>query len=166
MPRLTSLSRLRILVAHLGEVSQPQWWASAFTTEAGLDFSKYNFTRSHVSAAIAGATLAARAVHDDRIGRQSTRHLFRFDGGLERAVHRKILEADQDELAKLISSPDIAMEELRNLAKQTVEAPEGPVQVGRLGEEERERAVVDLAAHYLNGFESGRLVFPYFASAK
>ena len=163
---LSPLAQLRVLVAHLGEMSRPAWWNSEFTTPAGLDFSRYNFTRSHVSAAVAGATVAARSMHDERIGRKGTRHLFRLDAGLERAIHREILEADQDELAGMIESADVALANLRSLAQQTVDAPDGPVQVGRLGEEERARAVVDLAAHYLSGFESGRVVLPYFAGSK
>ncbi|MFW5776645.1 MAG: BrxE family protein [Spirochaetota bacterium] len=162
--QLGSVARLRVLVAHLGESSQPPWWQTSFTTEAGLDFSTYNFTRSHVSAAIAGATLAARKVHDDRIGRKGTRHLFRFDGGLERAVHREILEADQQQLAALIASRDAAIAELERIATQTVDAPEGPIQIGKLGEEESESGAVELAAHYLSAFTSGRQVFPYFAN--
>ena len=163
MPKLSPLSALRVLVSHLGEVSSPKWWDSVFTTNAGLDFSKYTFTRSHVSAAIASAGVEARRVHDERIGRKGTRHLFRFDGGLERAIHREILEADQQYLNELIRSPETALDNLRALAEQTVDAPDGPVQIGRFGDEEQERAAVDLAAHYLSGFETGRLVFPYFA---
>jgi len=159
-----SLARLRVLLAYLGQVSAPPWWTTTFTTEAGLDFSTYNFARSHVSAAIAGATFAARKIHDDRIGRKGTRHLFRFDGGLERAIHREILEADQRQLASLIASKETAMAELERLATQTVDAPEGPIQIGKLGQEESEAGALELAAHYLSGFASGRQVFPYFAN--
>jgi hypothetical protein len=163
---LGSLARLRVLLAYLGEASDPPWWSTSFTTAAGLDFSTYNFTRSPVSASIAGSVVAARKVHDDRIGRKGTRHLFRFDGGLERAVHREVLEADQEELAGLISSRETAMEGLERLATQTVDAPEGPIQVGRLGDEESESGVVELAAHYLSAFTSGRQVYPYFADRR
>lgn len=162
--QLGSLARLRVLVAHFGEAAIPSWWSTSFTSEAGLDFSTYNFARSQVSAAIAGATFAARKVHDDRIGRKGTRHLFRFDGGLERAVHREILEADQQQLAELIGSWDTAIVELERIATQTVDAPEGPIQIGKLGEEESESGAVELAAHYLSAFTSGRRVFPYFAN--
>ena len=121
--KLSPLAQLRVLVAHLGETGSPPWWNTEFTTPAGLDFSQYNFTRSHVSAAVSGATVAARAMHDERIGRKGTRHLFRFDAGLERAVHREILEADQSELEKLVESAEMAMDNLRRLALQTVDAP-------------------------------------------
>ena len=163
---VSPLAQLRVLVAYLGETVNPVWWGSQFTTEAGLDFSKINFPRCHVSAAVAGVTVVARRIHDDRIGRKGTRHLFRFAGGLERAIHREILEADQDALGRLIESKEEAMNALSGLAQQTVDAPEGPVQVGRLGDEERETAISDLAAHYLNGFNTGRRVFPYFAGER
>jgi hypothetical protein len=160
---LSSLARLRVLVAYLGETATVPWWSTTFATEAGLDFATYNFTHSHVSGAIAGATLAARKVHDDRIGRKGTRHLFRFDGGLERAVHREILEADQRQLAGLIANRETAVAELELIATQTVVAPEGPIQIGRLGQEESESGAVELAAHYLSAVTLGRQVYPYFA---
>lgn len=166
MLELGKLSHLRVLVACLGEQSDPPWWRSGFTGDAGLDFARYNFVRSHASAAVSGAVVAARHVHDERIGRTGVRHLFRLDAGLERAVHREILEADQDELRVLIADPFAVADALRAFATQTVVAPEGPVQIGRLGEEEHEEAVVDLAAHYLSGFTTGRIVLPYFASVR
>lgn len=163
---LSPLAQLRITVAYLGESGPSPWWPSQFTTPAGLEFSRFNFAGTYVSAAISGATLAARMVHDDRIGRKGTRHLFRFDAGLERAVHREILEANQEVLAGLIESRQSALERLQALAEQTVDAPEGPVQVGWLGEEEKDRAVADLAAQYLCGFRKGYLVLPYFAARR
>ena len=166
MANLSKLALLRVIVAYLGEHAVPPWWASTFTHESGLDFSRYNFVRSHVSAAVAGAVVVARGVHDHRIGRRGIRHLFRFDAGLERAIHRQILEAERDQLAALIGNQNLALDQLGTLATQTVQAPEGPVQVGHLGEEEGEPALVDLAAHYLDGFENGKLVLPYFAGGK
>lgn len=163
---MPNLARLRVVVANLGEASLPPWWQTQFTTPVGLDFSTYNFVHSHVSAAINGAAVAARSIHDERIGRKGTRHLFRFDGGLERAVHRHILEADQGELEAMIRDRDSAMTVLAGLCRQRVDAPEGPVQIGILGKEEEDEAVAELAAHYLSGFESGRPVFPYFAQSK
>jgi hypothetical protein len=163
---LNPLTQLRIAVAYLGESGPSPWWQSQFTSLAGLEFSQFNFSSTHVSAAIAGATLAARRIHDDRIGRKGTRHLFRFDPGLERAVHREILEADQQALARSIESRESALELLQTLAVQTVDAPEGPVQVGLLGEEDTDRAVVDLAAHYLCGFLKEYQVLPYFTARR
>ncbi len=160
---LSPLTQLRIAVAYLGESGPSPWWQSQFTSPAGLEFSRFNFLGTYISAAVSGSTLAARRVHDDRIGRKGTRHLFRFDAGMERAVHREILEADQQTLAGFIESRKSALEWLQSLAGQTVDAPEGPVQVGWLGEEEQERAIADLAAHYLCGFQKGYIVLPYFA---
>jgi len=160
----SKLVELRIIIAYLGENSQPAWWSSQFTTPAGLEFSRFNFAETYVSASVSGVTQVARTIHDDRIGRKGTRHLFRFDAGLEREVHREILEADQKVLAELIESREVALGRLQELAGQTVDAPEGPIQVGWLGEEEKERAVTDMAAQYLCGFRKGCLVLPYFAA--
>ena len=163
---VSALAQLRILVAYLGETSTPPWWLTRFTTPAGVEFSRFNFSNTYVAAAISGTTLAARAVHDDRIGRKGTRHLFRFDAAMERVIHREILEANQTVLAELIKDRESALKRLLELARQTVDAPEGPVQVGWLGEEEKEHALSDLAAHYLCGFLKGYLVLPYFAARR
>lgn len=164
--KISSLAQLRIIVAYLGESSTPPYWLSQFLFPTGIEFSRFSFSSTPVSAAISGATLAARTIHDERIGKKGTRHLFRFDAGLERAVHREILEANQDQLDALINSRESALAKLRALAGQTVDAPEGPVQVGWFGEEEKEGAVLDLAAHYLCGFQKSRMILPYFAQKR
>jgi hypothetical protein len=85
---------------------------------------------------------------------------------MERVIHREILEANQTVLAELIKNRDSALKRLHALTRQTVDAPEGPVQMGWLGEEEKEHAISDLAAHYLCGFLKGYLVLPYFAARR
>lgn len=164
--QLSPLARLRVLVAHLGESTPQPWWPTQFTTYAGLEFAKQSFPRSWASAAINGASRAALEIHDERIGRTGTRHLFRFDGGLERQVHSEILHAEQKEVAALIADLDTAMANLNALVEQTVTVAPGPVQVGKLGQETAEDVVSDIAAHYLDGFEKGVLVFPYFAGGQ
>ena len=160
---LSELAKLRILVAHLGEHTNPPWWSTQFTTHAGLTFSRQNFPRTWASAAISGAVHAAQAVHDERIGKQGTRHLFRFAGGLEREIHSEILHGDQEEVAGLVTDSETALQNLRGLVRQTVSAAPGPVQVGKLGAEDDPDIVGDIAAHYLDAFERGEQVFPYLA---
>lgn len=163
MQELSALATMRILVAYLGETAPQPWWPSEFTTEAGLEFSRQNFPRTWASAAVNGAVRDAQAFHDARIGKQGTRHLFRFDGGLEREIHGEILHADQDAVAHLISSRNAALEALRRLVTQTVSAPAGPIQVGERGGELCSEVIADIAAHYLDGFERDEVVLPYLA---
>lgn len=163
---LSQLAQLRILVACLGESGDAPWWPTQFTTAAGLEFLQGVFPKSWASAAIGGTVSAAREVHDERIGRSGTHHLFRFEGGLERDIHREILLADQDAIAGFISEREKALAALRGLARQTVAASPGPVQVGRLGRERCPDAVSDMAAHYLDAFSQGEPVYPYFGEVR
>lgn len=160
---LNSLSTLRVLVAHLAETASDPWWSTQFTTEAGLEFMRQSFPRTWAAAAVGGAVREAQGVHDQRIGKQGTRHLFRFDGGLERQIHAEILHADQDAVAALIHDRQASLSHLRSLVTQTVEAAPGPVQVGSLGDENSAATIADMAAHYLDGFERREPVFPYLA---
>ena len=163
---LSQLAQLRILVAYLGESGDAPWWPTQFTTAAGFEFMQGVFSKSWASAAIGGTVSAAREVHDERIGRSGTHHLFRFDGGLERDIHREILLADQDAIAEFISDREKALDVLRGLVGQTVAASPGPVQVGQIGRERSSDAVSDMAAHYLDAFTRGVLVYPYFGEAR
>lgn len=163
---LSPISTLRVLVAYLGESATPPWWPTQFTATPGFAFLKDQLPRSWASGAVAGAVRAAREVHDQRIGKASTRHLFRFDGGLERTVRHEILHADQEAVRALVLDRETALESLRALSTQTLTAAPGPVQVGHLGQELSADAVADLAAHYLYGFRADAPIFPYFAGAR
>lgn len=160
------LLTLRIIVVYLGESAPEPWWPTQFITEAGLDFFRGILPKTSVAAAVNGAVRAAQEVHDERIGRVAVRHLFRFDGGLERDLHRQILHAPEDRIRALVGDRHTALSALRNLVSQTVAAAPGPVQIGRLGQETAPDAVADLAAHYYDAFTNERLVYPYFAEAR
>lgn len=163
---LSALAYLRVLVAYLGESAPQPWWHTQFLTEAGLDFFRGVFPKSSASAAVNGAVRAAQEVHDERIGRIGVRHLFRFDGGLERDLHREILHAPAEQIIALVTDRETALATLKKLVVQTVTAAPGPVQIGRLGQETAPDAVADLAAHYYDGFTNDRLIYPYFAEVR
>ncbi len=170
--KLSTLAALRVLVACLGESvgrTEPArggWWQTQFTTQAGLQFARQIFPRSWASGAVGGAARAAREIHDERIGRKGTRHLFRFDDGLERRIHHEILHADQSSVADLIQDKDTAMKYLESIVKQSVSAAPGPVQVGELGQELDGEIISDMAAHYFDAFNKKIEVFPYFAGSR
>ncbi len=166
MHEWSHLAILRILVAYLGESAPQPWWSTQFLTEAGLDFFRGVFPKSSVSAAVNGAVRAAQEVHDERIGRIGVRHLFRFDGGLERDLHREILHAPPDKIMSLVTDRESALTALKKLVPQTVTAAPGPVQIGRFGQETAPDAVADLAAHYYDAFTNDRLIYPYFAEGR
>lgn len=166
MREISPLAQLRIIVAYLGESSPKPWWPTEFLTEAGLDFFRGVFPKTAVSAAVNGAVRGAQEVHDERIGRIGVRHLFRFDGGLERDLHREILHAPPEGVVALVSDREAALAALKKLVVQTVSAAPGPVQIGRFGQETAPDAVTDLAAHYYDAFTNHRLVYPYFAEVR
>lgn len=166
MFNLSRLSVLRTLIAYLGEAAPQPWWPTQFLTEAGLDFFRGVFPKTSVSAAVNGAVRSAQEVHDERIGRIGVRHLFRFDGGLERDLHREILHAPPEQIVALVTDRETALATLKNLVVQTVSAAPGPVQIGRFGQETAPDAVADLAAHYYDAFTNDRLIYPYFAEVR
>lgn len=166
MKELSALAQLRIITAYLGESAPQPWWPTQFLTEAGLDFFRGVFPKTSASAAVNGAGRAAQEVHDERIGRIGVRHLFRFDGGLERDLHREILHAPPEQIVVLVSDQETALTALKKLVVQTVSAAPGPVQIGRFGQETAPDAVADLAAHYYDAFTNERLIYPYFAEAR
>lgn len=163
---ISPLSSLRIVIAYIGETTSPPWWSTQFLSEAGVDFFRGVFPRTSLAAAVHGAVRAAQEVHDERIGRVGVRHLFRFDGGLERDLHREILHAPREDIEPLVTNPQTALAALKNMVGQTVSVAPGPVQIGRIGEETDQTAVADMAAHYYDAFLTGKIVYPYFAEVR
>ena len=162
---LKDLAVLRLLVVHLGETVEPAWWTTSFTSAEGLEVCRQTFPRSWVSAAVGGASRAACEVHDTRIGRNRASHLFRFGGGLERQLHRELLQADQDELAGLLESKDSVLEHLKALNRSGESEPgtKGPVEVKRSKNAFGETELSSIARAYYEGFLRNEPVFPYFS---
>jgi hypothetical protein len=161
-----ALVRLRLAVAVLGEERHAGWWRSHFLSEAGLDSLEYNFPRSPLTAGFTATCLAAKRLHDERIGRTGVTHLFRLDPDLEIRVQRTA-SLDSGALLKGFSlDRESAMEELALLAGDEIDSPEGPVQVGLLDEAATDRGLAEMARHYHAGFRLGLRVYPYFATRR
>jgi hypothetical protein len=159
----TSLCKLRLAVAFLGQRSEQHWWDTEFLSGMGLQLLAYNFPRHPLVAGFTSTCQAAKRVHDDRIGRRATYHLFRLPAERESEVHRIAAEDGGRWLAEMPLDRDGAMEVLRQVAVETVDAPEGPVQVGEFRDIHTIRGVEELAKHYLSAFERGVMTLPYFA---
>ncbi len=71
-------AKLRALVAYLGESASPKWWDTAYLNDVGKKYLIINFPRTSLAAGVNGAGLAAKRLHDERIGRTRVYHLFRF----------------------------------------------------------------------------------------
>ena len=159
---IQSFVQLRFIVGFLGEKEQCGWWDTAFLGSTGLRFSEINFPRSAVAAAGTSVVEAARRLHDSRIGKGGVFHLFRLPPAIEESVHRGLMQVDAEQVKQTITSRDTALAALREFAGETVDAPEGPVQVGSVKGILTAKAVEEVAKHYLDAFENDKMTFPYF----
>jgi hypothetical protein len=157
---------LRLAVGWLGQSGQAGWWRSSFLTETGLAFGAYNFARAPRLAAFSATSAAAKRIHDDRIGRSRTFHLFRLRLEDEIRIHRAAAEDAGALFGGLKFSSNELMQMIEQTAGETIDAPVGPVQVGALGEAFSREALNELAKHYLSAFRQGAECFPYFAGGR
>lgn len=159
---IAKLLQLRILVGYLGEKDQFNWWDTAFLNRTGQKFLEVNFPRSAFAAGVHSVTEAAKRLHDTRIGRGRVFHLFRLPAISEEKVHLELMNADPASLLVDIETRENALAALNRLASSTLDAPEGPVQVGTLRRLLSEFAIEEMAKHYFDAFSSGKQTFPYF----
>jgi hypothetical protein len=161
---IEDLVRLRFAVCLLGQKSGASWWGCDFLSDAGLVTLEYNFSRSPFGAGFEATCMAAKRLHDNRIGKTGVTHLFRLDPGLEvllKQLKGSGLAGIHDSLG---ADQRALMKELARLGGMEIDSPEGPVQVGTIAEAGTERGIAQLARHYHAGFRLGLQVFPYFAS--
>lgn len=159
----TQFALLRLAVGWLGQSGQAGWWRSSFLSETGLAFGAYNFARAPRLAAFSATSAAAKRVHDDRIGKSRTFHLFRLRLEDEIRVHRAAAEDAGALFEPLKFSSAELMQFIEQTAGETIDAPVGPVQVGALDHAFTQQALRELAKHYLSAFRQGTECFPFFA---
>lgn len=155
---LASLARLRSLVAFLGSKKNLAWWDCSFMDETGIKFLANSFPRTASAAALESTTEAAQRVHDGALGRIGCYHLFRLPVQIEDRLH------DAEASDHPLPSRDEAMAELAGLAEASIDAPEGPVQVGVERKLLTETSIRELAAHYHSAFSKGLRCYPYFSA--
>lgn len=160
------LIQLRLSVAVLGQGNQAGWWDCRFLGEAGLESLDYNFPKAPLAAAFTATCLAAKRLHDGRIGRTGVTHLFRFDSDLERRVEQSATRNAGEVLRGMPIDRDTAMTALTRLGGDEIDSPEGPVQIGTLEQVATQRGISEMARHYHAGFRLGLRIFPYFASRR
>jgi hypothetical protein len=157
------LLRLRVAVGGLGQAGSHGWWPCSYLDPTGLDTLAYNFPRAPRAAGFAATSLAAKKLHDDRIGQTGVTHLFRLEPDLEIQVQRA---ATEDRLAAIDLDPAALMRDLVRMADHEIDTPEGPVQVGFTADVDSPEALASMARHYQAGFRLGIRVFPYLASRR
>ncbi len=163
---ISHLVFLRFAVGLLGQKGHGRWWDCDFLSEAGLDSLDYNFSRAPLAAGYTATCMAAKRLHDDRIGRTGVTHLFRLDPDLEMLVQRAATSNDAGNLHSFPFDAELLKSELAVLAEEEIDSPEGPVQVGILEHAGTQRGVMELARHYHAAFRLGYRIFPYFAAKR
>ncbi len=159
---IEKIAQIRVLVAYLGEKEQYFWWETSFLGEIGIEYLKLNFPRTAFLAGVTSVTEAASKLHNERIGKGMVYHLFRLPFNIEERIH-EILRYMKDEKAKqLISAKEDSLEILKGFIDSTVDAPEGPVQIGTTPNIISEFSVGELSKHYANAFQEDKKTFPYF----
>lgn len=156
---------LRSLVGYLGEKSQCNWWDTNFLSPVGLQYLAINFPRSSFVAGVTSVSEAARRLHDGRIGKGGVYHLFRMPLSLEESIHNTMMGVDSAGLISDFKDHETALKKLKSFIDSTVDASEGPVQVGTEKQIQKEFAISELAKHYLDAFSNNKQVLPYFSAA-
>ena len=93
-------------------------------------------------------------------------HLFRLPQASERAIDDALREwevAAQETQRQRLASPEGPIAILREMATLSKETGlEGPINCGDVSQLNELPVIKGLAARYLQGFEEGRKVFPFF----
>ena len=153
---------LRSLVGYLGEKSQYNWWDTNFLSPTGLQFLNIIFPRSAFAAGCNSVSEAAKRLHDERIGRRGVYHLFRFTVTIEESIHNQLRSTDPEVVLLHLKDKQVALTKLREFSQSTIDAPHGPVQVGKANNMLSKFAIEELAKHYYDVFSNGKMCFPYF----
>lgn len=164
--QIAAIIRLRLVVGVLGQRSRCRWWDCDFLSPSGLEALDYNFPRAPLRAAFTATCLAAKRLHDERIGRTGVTHLFRLDPDLEILVQRAGSDALQGLQGLCGQEGPTLMAELAEMAGEEIDSPEGPVQVGVLKDAYSPAGLAQLARHYHAGFRLNLHIFPYFAAKR
>lgn len=158
-------AKVRMAVAFLGEAGLHDWWSSSFLSPNGLAVAAYNFPRAAKLAALNAASMAAKRLHDDRIGRRQCVHLFRLASTDEMLVQQAIKVNECALLSSMPSRRADAMAMLESEGGEFITVDPGPVQVGVVTEAFTEASLVELSKHYVAAFRQDVKCLPYFAKA-
>ena len=157
---------LRAIIGFLGEKPQFGWWDTNFLSETGLQFLTINFPRSAFAAGCNSVSEAAKRLHDERIGKGGVYHLFRLPTFNEESIHKQLIAMDSNTLIPYLRDKETALNKLKSFISNSVNAPDGPVQIGTSKNMFSDFAIKELAMHYLDVFLKEKKCFPYFTDRK
>jgi len=160
---IEDLINIRTIVGFLGEKPQFGWWDTNFLSETGLKYLNITFPRTAFSAGVNSVAEAARKLHDSRIGKGRVYHLFRMPEFVEQRIHIRLQDFDPYTLLTLFKDKNTALEKLRSMTDSSLEASEGPIQIGNWKNLFQLSYLKKVAKHYSYAFGKGIQIFPYFS---
>lgn len=161
---INDVIRLRALVGFLGESEQFGWWNTSFLSDTGQRFLRRPFPRSSFAAGLHSATVAARGLHDDSVGKGNVGHVFRLQYTSERDLAEALRDLEPSSLHGLLSSQQAAMDALDEISRVVTPA-KGAVRVGLVDDLLTQDGIGQVAGYYHAAFSSGDMTFPYFSNA-
>ena len=152
---------LRTIIAYLGEKNQKNWWDTSFINKTAFTFLEINFPRTYYQAGIISAWEAAKKIHDERVGKIGTYHLFRLSPSIELMVVQTLKSYNFENIILKMTDYNSTQKLLEFDSDLTVELKEGPVNVSN--NFKSKSSLEKVAGYYLKAFQNNINVFPYFS---
>jgi hypothetical protein len=160
---INKLAALRFTVGFLGEKPQHNWWSSNFLNASTKKMLEFTFPRTANIAQYEAVSAAAAKVHDKSIGIGKSFHLFRLPEFLEKSLLDEIRSAtENNKFEAVISSKEVALATLNDLAASASLSGEGPINIGQVNDSQWEQSISQIASAYLQAFNANQKAFPYF----
>jgi hypothetical protein len=157
---ILNLVKLRTCVAFMGEKEQANWWPSSFLSRSGDAFLAPVFPKTAALARVNGASGAAQVSHDEHIGIGDVYHLFRLPENIEHDISQ-LLSKDASVLEH-IASEETAQAGLQELSGGQSTQGVGPLLIEQDALDHS--LIAQMAAAYMQGFNTGEQVYPYYRS--
>ena len=165
-PIAEKFAQLRVVVGVLGQAEAANWWSSSFLTKGGIEIAAYNFARGPEFSAVNATSAAAKMLHDEKIGKRSSVHLYRLSLGEESLIHHALRNHAGDFTNEVLGNKEKPMLWLKEQTVKTAKISPGPICIGTISEAFTEAGFKDMASHYLAAFEQQVQCLPYFSDSK
>jgi len=159
---ITKNLELRTIVLALGESTHFGWWKSQFLSATGLSFLERLYPHTRFAGAVRSALLAAQDVHDANIGKGQVFHLFRLSPNTEWELDQALTEQSEgleEKYRAMLGDRAGLIDALIAFSQGFSSKPAaGPL----LLDVPMEQLIPTMASAYLDAFQQGKQIFPYF----
>jgi hypothetical protein len=168
---LSEIVRLRTLVLALGESSEPPWWKTKYVSSVGFRFLERVYPRSFLKAALNASGKAARAIHDQSVGKVAVYHLFRLPPGLEAELQQfqpKLSAEELSELHETVGNRSLLLDKLKEISNNApyIDDLGGAIKIGPEPDCYNLYSYERMASIYHSVFSEGKKAFPYFSDER